>query len=149
MHLWEPGNAYLYTLVVTIGKSNDPSSYDVYRLGSVGIRTIKVTQTQFLINGKPFYFHGVDKHEGTTDVVSCDTASHHSTTDWDTRGKGIDNVMVVKDFNMLNWLHANAFRTSHYPYADEFYEMADRQGLVRPSLSHTPHILSHTVLRRQ
>ena len=29
----------------------------------VGIRTVKVTSTQFLINNKPFYFHGVNKHE--------------------------------------------------------------------------------------
>lgn len=35
---------------------------DMYRL-SVGIRDILVTEDQFLINGKPFYFHGVDKHE--------------------------------------------------------------------------------------
>lgn len=35
---------------------------DVYTL-PVGIRTVKVTNTQFLINNKPFYFHGVNKHE--------------------------------------------------------------------------------------
>ena len=35
---------------------------DMYRL-AVGIRTVEVTETQFLINGKPFYFTGFDKHE--------------------------------------------------------------------------------------
>lgn len=35
---------------------------DVYTL-PVGIRAIHVTSTQFLINGRPFYFHGVNKHE--------------------------------------------------------------------------------------
>lgn len=35
---------------------------DVYTL-PVGIRTVHVTSTQFLINGRPFYFHGVNKHE--------------------------------------------------------------------------------------
>lgn len=35
---------------------------DVYAL-PVGIRTVNVTSTQFLINNKPFYFHGVNKHE--------------------------------------------------------------------------------------
>ena len=35
---------------------------DMYRL-AVGIRTVEVTKTQFLINGKPFYFTGFDKHE--------------------------------------------------------------------------------------
>ena len=35
---------------------------DEYRL-PVGIRTVEVTGTQFLINGKPFYFTGFGKHE--------------------------------------------------------------------------------------
>lgn len=35
---------------------------DLYTL-PVGIRTVQVTNTQFLINNKPFYFHGVNKHE--------------------------------------------------------------------------------------
>lgn len=35
---------------------------DFYTL-PVGIRTVAVTESQFLINGKPFYFHGVNKHE--------------------------------------------------------------------------------------
>jgi beta-galactosidase/beta-glucuronidase len=56
--LWQPGKPYLYTLEVT-------ADSDSYHLRSVGIRTIKVSGTQFLINGQPFYFHGVDKHEGT------------------------------------------------------------------------------------
>lgn len=42
---------------------NDSSaSEDVYSL-PVGIRTVNVSSTQFLINKKPFYFHGVNKHE--------------------------------------------------------------------------------------
>ena len=35
---------------------------DVYRL-HVGIRTVKVQGTKFLINDKPFYFKGFGKHE--------------------------------------------------------------------------------------
>lgn len=35
---------------------------DVYRL-DFGVRTVNVTKTQFLINNKPFYCHGVAKHE--------------------------------------------------------------------------------------
>ena len=35
---------------------------DSYR-EAVGIREVKVTRDKFLINGKPFYFNGVDKHE--------------------------------------------------------------------------------------
>ena len=35
---------------------------DVYDL-PVGFRTVKVDETQFLINGKPFYFKGFNMHE--------------------------------------------------------------------------------------
>ncbi|XP_030648399.1 beta-glucuronidase isoform X2 [Chanos chanos] len=85
---------------------------DVYTL-PVGIRTVKVTNTQFLINNKPFYFHGVNKHE-----------------DSDIRGKGFDWPLIVKDFNLIKWLGANSFRTSHYPYAEEILQMSDRHGIV-------------------
>uniref|UniRef100_A0A8C8HYG8 Beta-glucuronidase n=1 Tax=Oncorhynchus tshawytscha TaxID=74940 RepID=A0A8C8HYG8_ONCTS len=46
------------------------------------------------------------------------------------RGKGLDWPLMVKDFNLLKWLGANSFRTSHYPYAEEIMQMADRHGIV-------------------
>ena len=44
-------------MILTVGESEDQ-----YRL-PVGIRTVEVKETQFLINDKPFYFHGFGKHE--------------------------------------------------------------------------------------
>uniref|UniRef100_A0A8C1WPF0 Glucuronidase, beta n=1 Tax=Cyprinus carpio TaxID=7962 RepID=A0A8C1WPF0_CYPCA len=99
----------------TIGKQmchSEDGQTDVYTL-PVGIRTVKVTSTQFLINNKPFYFHGVNKHE-----------------DADIRGKGFDWPLVVKDFNLMKWMGVNSFRTSHYPYAEEILQTADRHGIV-------------------
>uniref|UniRef100_A0A673V593 Beta-glucuronidase n=1 Tax=Suricata suricatta TaxID=37032 RepID=A0A673V593_SURSU len=117
-HLWWPylmheHPAYLYSLEVrlTAQMAGGPVS-DFYTL-PVGIRTVAVTEQQFLINGKPFYFHGVNKHE-----------------DADIRGKGFDWPLLVKDFNLLRWLGANAFRTSHYPYAEEVMQLCDRYGIV-------------------
>nr|XP_020023199.1 beta-glucuronidase-like [Castor canadensis] len=117
-HLWWPylmheHPAYLYSLEVkmTTETAHGPLS-DFYTL-PVGIRTVAVTKSQFLINGQPFYFHGVNKHE-----------------DSDIRGKGFDWSLLVKDFNLLRWLGANAFRTSHYPYAEEVMQQCDRQGIV-------------------
>lgn len=50
-------------LKVHLMAADERSTYeDVYSL-PVGIRTVNVTSTQFLINNKPFYFHGVNKHE--------------------------------------------------------------------------------------
>jgi beta-glucuronidase len=39
-------------------------------------------------------------------------------------------VILAKHFNLYGWIHGNAFRTSHYPYAEEFYQIANRFGIV-------------------
>ncbi|KAM7147356.1 beta-glucuronidase isoform 1-T1 [Molossus nigricans] len=117
-HLWWPylmheRPAYLYSLEARLtARTAAGSVSDVYTL-PVGIRTVAVTGSQFLINGSPFYFHGVNKHE-----------------DADVRGKGFDWPLLVKDFNLLLWLGANAFRTSHYPYAEEVMQLCDQYGIV-------------------
>lgn len=46
------------------------------------------------------------------------------------RGKGLDWALITKDFNLLRWLGANSFRTSHYPYAEEIMELCDAYGIV-------------------
>lgn len=104
-HLWNPGKAYLY-------QSKVESENDVYT-ESFGIRSIKVTNKSFLINNKEFYFKGFGRHE-----------------DSEIHGKGLDNALNIKDFNLLKWLGANSFRTSHYPYSEEHMMMADREGFV-------------------
>ncbi|NWX41566.1 BGLR glucuronidase, partial [Steatornis caripensis] len=67
-NLWWPylmheNPGYRYSLEVKMqAQVNGVPLEDVYML-PVGIRTVHVTSTQFLINGRPFYFHGVNKHE--------------------------------------------------------------------------------------
>lgn len=48
--------------------SSSPDMDDVYHL-PVGIRSVEVKGTQFLINNEPFYFKGFGKHEDSD--VSC------------------------------------------------------------------------------
>lgn len=110
VNLWQPGAAYLYDLVVELVEGNEV--IDSYT-EPFGVRTLEVTGTEFLINGKPFYFTGFGKHEDTA-----------------VRGKGHDNAYLVHDFQLLDWVGANSFRTSHYPYAEEVLEFADRHGIV-------------------
>ncbi|XP_029304657.1 beta-glucuronidase [Cottoperca gobio] len=112
-YLMHENPAYLYSMEVRLMAADERSTYeDVYTI-PVGIRTVNVTSTQFLINNMPFYFHGVNKHE-----------------DSDIRGKGFDWPLIVKDFNLMKWMGANSFRTSHYPYAEEILQMCDRHGIV-------------------
>jgi beta-glucuronidase len=109
-HLWQPGAAYLYDLRVELVDGD--RVVDRYSL-PVGIRTVRVDGTRFLINDEPFYFRGFGMHE-----------------DHPVRGKGHDPASMVHDFALLDWLGANSFRTSHYPYAEEVLDHADRLGLV-------------------
>ncbi|GAB7358220.1 hypothetical protein MBLNU230_g0372t1 [Neophaeotheca triangularis] len=111
VNLWEPGAAYLYQFQVNI-VAGDGSVIDTYSVAT-GIRTIEVQGLEFLVNGKPFYFRGFGTHEDAA-----------------VRGKGHDQPFMVHDFQLLNWIGANSFRTSHYPYAEDIYEYADRKGIV-------------------
>ncbi|MGD1448222.1 beta-glucuronidase [Vibrio harveyi] len=110
VNLWEPGEGYLYELEVKVLK--DDKLVDVYRL-PVGIRTVEVIENKFFINKKPFYFKGFGKHEDSI-----------------TRGRGYDPVVNLRDFELLDWVGANSIRTSHYPYSEEFMQLADQKGLV-------------------
>ncbi|KFY12747.1 hypothetical protein V492_03684 [Pseudogymnoascus sp. VKM F-4246] len=113
VQLWQPGAAYLYNFRASIiDSANKKKTLDTYNLAT-GIRTIAVKDAQFLINNKPFYFTGFGKHEDTN-----------------IRGKGHDQAYMVHDFQLLNWIGANSFRTSHYPYTEEMMEFADRKGIV-------------------
>lgn len=108
--LWRPGAGYLYDFVVEA--TTETGVRDVYTL-PVGIRTVEVKGAEFLINGEPFYFRGFGKHE-----------------DSPVRGKGHDPAYMVHDFHLMRWAGANSFRTSHYPYAEDVLEYADRHGIV-------------------
>jgi beta-glucuronidase len=108
--LWGPGRGYLYDLEVDL--VDEGVVVDRYTL-PVGIRTVRVDGREFLINGQPFYFRGFGKHE-----------------DLNVHGRGHDDAAMLHDFSLLSWIGANSFRTSHYPYAEEVLEEADRRGIV-------------------
>lgn len=46
------------------------------------------------------------------------------------RGKGLDLALLAKDYNLIKWVGGNVYRTSHYPYADEIMDMADKMGIM-------------------
>ncbi|MDW8545082.1 beta-glucuronidase [Staphylococcus pseudoxylosus] len=109
-HLWKPLNAYLYHLEVSL--IDDGELIDTYA-ERFGVRSVEVAKDKFLINGEPFYFKGFGKHE--------DSYYH---------GRGMNEVANVLDFNLMKWIGANSFRTSHYPYSEEMMRLADEQGIV-------------------
>ncbi len=103
--LWDVGIGNLYTLEVS-------TSNDFYS-ERFGIRTVKVTSDKVLLNGREVYLKGFGMHE-----------------DHNTIGKGSISALNVRDFSLLKWINANSFRTSHYPYAEEMYDLADEMGVL-------------------
>lgn len=108
--LWSPEHPNLYTLRTELlqgGKVVD--SYEC----RIGIRTIKISGTDILLNGKPIILRGFGKHE-----------------DYPIFGRGQALPVTVKDFELMRWCGANSFRTSHYPYDESVYDIADEQGFL-------------------
>jgi beta-glucuronidase len=110
VHRWAPGEGYLYDLEVQLVDGD--ALVDSYHQ-SVGVRTVKVSGNRFLINDEPLYFTGFGKHEDLSVI-----------------GKGHNDAFMVHDFELLKWVGANSFRTSHYPYSQDVLDYADRQGIV-------------------
>ena len=109
--LWGPGHPYLYKLRVELLDERGHAA-DVYT-DEFGIRTIELRGNHLLLNGERIYLKGCARHE-----------------DFFLTGRGQNPAVTQKDFNLLKWLGANSFRTSHYPYAEETMRLADRLGFL-------------------
>jgi len=109
-HLWEVRNAYLYTFKMEL--QQDGKKKDEYA-ERIGIRTVAIEGETIKINGKQVYLKGYGKHE-----------------DFEVIGKAFNWAVAKRDFECMKWSGANCFRTSHYPYAEEWYQMADEEGFL-------------------
>ncbi|GAB3651706.1 glycoside hydrolase family 2 TIM barrel-domain containing protein [Echinicola sediminis] len=78
---------------------------------NVGFRTYEIVGNQFLVNGQPVLFKGVNRHESHPET-------HHVTT----REQMETDVRIMKELNM------NAVRLSHYPNDPYWYELCDKYG---------------------
>lgn len=109
-HLWQVRNSYLYTIMIQIVKNGQ--IIDEYS-EKIGIRTVRIDGIHILVNEQPVYLKGFGKHE-----------------DFSILGRGFNWSIVKRDFECLKWTNANCFRTSHYPYAEEWYQFADEEGFL-------------------
>lgn len=107
---WGPKQPVLYTAEITLRR--DGVIVDQYR-ERCGFRTVEIRDGALLINDQPVYLRGFGKHEDST----C-------------RGRAHDPVQMVKDCQLLDWVGANSFRTSHYPYHEDWLHQADELGLL-------------------
>jgi len=107
---WSAETPNLYQLsIATEYSDGTPTQH----LGEqIGFKSVELSNGQFLVNGQPILFKGVNRHEhdeNTAHVV--------------TREAMLADVKLLKENNI------NAVRTSHYPNDPYFYHLADKYGL--------------------
>ncbi|MEZ4886366.1 MAG: glycoside hydrolase family 2 TIM barrel-domain containing protein [Chitinophagales bacterium] len=78
----------------------------------VGFRKAEIKNGQFLLNGQPIYFKGVNRHE--FDPFN---------------GRTISEASMIEDIKLIKQHNFNAVRTSHYPNIPRWYELCDEYGL--------------------
>ena len=109
--LWKPGAAYLYQLTVEARARRRGAS----------------TRTRSPSASAPSRCAATSSSSTASRSTSPASASTKTRA---IRGKGHDDAYMVHDFQLMEWSGANSFRTSHYPYAEEVLEFADRHGVV-------------------
>jgi len=100
---WSAENPRLYELVVATESERVTLS--------IGFRSVSVADGVLTLNGSPIILRGVNRHEHHPDL-----------------GRTIPRELLEAELVLMKRHNINAIRTSHYPPAPEFFELADRLG---------------------
>jgi len=107
---WSAEIPNLYTLYISLSDEKGTTT-EVIPV-RVGFRSIEIKNGQYLVNGKPVYIKGVNRHE------------HSPLT-----GHVVSKEEMRKDVELMKELNINAVRMCHYPNDPYFYELCDEYGL--------------------
>ena len=77
-----------------------------------GVRRVEVRDRQLLVNGRPVWIHGVNRHD------------HHPE-----RGRAVTLEDMRADLVTMRAHNITAVRTSHYPNDHRFYDLCDELGM--------------------
>jgi beta-galactosidase len=126
---WSSETPHLYTLVVSLHDGDGPAvEATSCRLG---FRRVEIGDRELLINGKAVMFAGMNRHE------------HHPQ-----RGKALTRQDMVADIELMKRFNVNAVRTSHYPNAEDWYDLCDEYGLyVLDEANIEAHAYLHQICR--
>ena len=105
LKLWNIGDGNLYELTVT--------TKDDKKVDRVGFRTVEAKNREILVNGRPIFIHGVNRHE------------EHP--DW---GFAVPDQLGKRDIEIIKNLNCNMVRGSHYPNSHRFVDELDRAGIL-------------------
>ncbi|MCP5519131.1 MAG: DUF4981 domain-containing protein [Verrucomicrobiales bacterium] len=107
---WSAEDPVLYRLLLTL-KSKDGSRTEVIPW-QVGFRDVRIAGGQLLVNHRPIYFKGVNRHEMDPDA-----------------GYSVTRASMIRDLRLMKQNNINAVRTSHYPNTPEWYDLCDLYGI--------------------
>lgn len=112
---WTAETPNLYTLVVKVYTLDRKAKFDKL-VGvvsqKVGFRKIEIKDGRFLVNGRPVYIKGVNRHEMDPD-----------------NGYVISRERMLQDITIMKQLNMNAVRTCHYPDDPYWYKLCDKYGI--------------------
>ncbi len=104
---WSPENPKLYKLFITM---NADTLKD-----DIGLRTIKTSGKQILLNDKPVFLKGISIHD-----------------EYAVEGGGRINS-AWKAEKLLSWAHelgCNFIRLAHYPHSEDMVRIAEKMGIM-------------------
>ncbi len=107
--LWNNEEPNLYSMVIRIKKN-----YEVREVHSkkIGMLHSCIVGKHLLVNGKPVYIKGINRHE-----YDCDN------------GRAISVALIEKELKMIKANNINAIRCSHYTNHPAFYEICSELGI--------------------
>ena len=106
---WTAETPVLYPYVITLSDASGTPL--AHYAGKTGFRHNEVKDGQFLHNGKPILFKGVNRHD------------HNPRT-----GHYVTEADIRADLVQMKRANINAIRCSHYPNDPRFYELCDELG---------------------
>lgn len=113
--LWSTTDANLYTVRSKIIKETSLERVEFDSVDTItGIRKIEISADRgFVLNGEPLILQGVGMHHDAGPV-----------------GSAVPDDVLRGRLIKLKEMGVNAIRTTHNPFAPEFYQMADEMGFV-------------------
>ncbi|MDP6631822.1 MAG: glycoside hydrolase family 2 TIM barrel-domain containing protein [Kiritimatiellia bacterium] len=107
---WSPETPQLYPLMASL--ADDDAVVDDWN-DRIGFRTVTTDGETVLLNGKPLFMVGFNRHEDHPDF-----------------GCAIPVEVMRQDLRLFREMNCNAVRTCHYPNDERFLDLCDEMGFV-------------------
>ena len=106
--LWSPESPNLHTVELR-GMGNGERGM----VARFGIRTVEAKNRQILLNGRPVFLKGVNRHEAHIEF-----------------GAATPETQMLRDLQLVKDLGANFIRGAHYQQSQRFLDLCDEMGIL-------------------